>query len=172
MNTPAQRRTQTLAVDTAGLRAIAIFEAAKGMLVLIAGVGVLFFLHHDIQRTLIDLIRHLHMDPASRVPALVAQALRRTDGFDLRLVTAAALVYAAIRFAEATGLWLDRAWGNWIGALSGAIYLPFEFFEVVAHPNWEHVLLIVANLLIVLFLVLHLYHKRRNRLAINMDKIQ
>jgi Predicted membrane protein (DUF2127) len=37
-----------MTAPVAGLRAIAVFEAAKGMVVLLAGLGLLSLLHHDV----------------------------------------------------------------------------------------------------------------------------
>ena len=41
-----------------------------------------------------------------------------------------ALTYSAIRFTEAYGLWRERRWAEWLSAVSGAIYLPFEIYEL------------------------------------------
>ena len=58
--TPAGRRR--------ALRAIAIFEAAKGLAALAAGIGLLELLHHDIHRLALALLWRFHLDPA--LPAL------------------------------------------------------------------------------------------------------
>ena len=48
------------------MRAIAIFEGVKGAMVLLAGFGALAFLHRDLQVIADHIVRHLHLDPASR----------------------------------------------------------------------------------------------------------
>jgi len=47
------------------------------------------------------------------------------------------------------GLWKERAWAEWLALGSGLIYLPLEVYKVVAKFNWEHVSVLVANLLVV-----------------------
>jgi hypothetical protein len=42
----------------AGLRAIAVYEAAKGCLVLLAGMGLLGLIHRDVQEAGEELVRH------------------------------------------------------------------------------------------------------------------
>ena len=65
---------------TDGLRAIAVFEAAKGALVLLAGFGVLGLLHRDLQAIAERLVRFSHLNPASKYPRIfVAAADRVTD---------------------------------------------------------------------------------------------
>jgi len=80
---------------------------------------------------------------------------RRGDSDDahLRLLAIGALVYAAIRFAEACGLWLDRRWAEWFGAISGAIYLPLEIYNLWEMVTWPRVTVLVVNSIIVLYLV-------------------
>jgi uncharacterized membrane protein (DUF2068 family) len=111
---------------------------------------------------MVDLIRHMRLDPASRVPHFLVEFAKSAQGIDPRLIAGLAILYAAIRFAEAYGLWFDRAWGEWIGALSGGIYLPFEANEAIFHPSWLHSILLAGNLLIVLFLVFHLWKRKHH----------
>ncbi len=43
---------------------------------------------------------------------------------NLQALLLAAVGYALVRFEEAYGLWNERTWGEWLGALSGALYVP------------------------------------------------
>ncbi len=45
------------------------------------------------------------------------------------------LVYSAIRFAEATGLWLEKQWAEWFALISGCLYLPIEIYELARMPH-------------------------------------
>jgi uncharacterized membrane protein (DUF2068 family) len=60
-----------------------------------------------------------------------------------------ALVYAAIRFAEAWGLWRGRSWAGWLAVVSSAAYLPFEIVEFIKTQGWEVAVILIINLLIV-----------------------
>ena len=55
----------------AEIRLVAMFEFAKGALALAAGAGLLAFVHHDIRVVVTELLLHLHLDPARRVPCLL-----------------------------------------------------------------------------------------------------
>jgi uncharacterized membrane protein (DUF2068 family) len=147
--------------DTAALRSIAVYEVAKATLVVAAGVASLFLLRHDLQGDALHALRHLHIDPASRVALEVLHMALRLQAFDPRWIILGSLAYALVRCAESYGLWYGRAWGEWIGALSGAIYFPFEIHELYVRITALRVGVLLANLVIVGFLCWHLWHRRR-----------
>jgi uncharacterized membrane protein (DUF2068 family) len=116
---------------SAGLRTIALYEATKGMLVLLAGLGLLGLIHHHVQEAAEGLVRHFHLSPSSRYPRIFLElSARVTDGW-LWGLALGSIAYASLRFAEAYGLWHAKAWAEWLGAVSGAIYIPFEAVELV-----------------------------------------
>ena len=49
------------------LHAASIFEAAKGLLVLVTGFGILHFIHHDLHAVAAQLLEHLHFHPAAPI---------------------------------------------------------------------------------------------------------
>ena len=130
------------------LRAIALFEAGKGTLVLVAGFGVLSLLHRDLGEMAESLVSHLHLNPASHLPRVFIESVGRMDGKEVWFAAGAAL-YAAVRFVEAGGLWFHRRWAEWFAAASGAIYVPFELRELVTRPGWLSAGLLLVNIAIV-----------------------
>ena len=104
------------------VRALAVFEAAKGALVLAIATGLLS-LHRDLEPLAAQLLSHLHFDPASRSPRIFADvAAAMTDG-RLRLLAVGAVGYALLRFVEAYGLWQGKRWAEWLAAITAAIYI-------------------------------------------------
>ena len=76
-----------------------------------------------------------------------------------------ALAYTTLRFIEATGLWLAQAWGEYLGALSGGIYIPFEVTHFIDEPSWMNAFIVALNATIVGYLVYALW--RRHQLKAN-----
>ncbi len=113
-----------------GLRAVALFEAAKGALVLIAGFGLAALVHRDAQHIAERLVHRLHLDAAKRYPRIFLDLMSNVSDAQLWALAALAAVYAVLRFAEAYGLWFGRRWGEWIAAVSGGIYVPVEIYEL------------------------------------------
>ncbi len=136
----------------AGLRTVALFEAAKGALVLLAGFGVFALFHHDAQHAAEQLVRHFHLNPASHYPRIFLHFVEAATPPHLYALAAAALAYATVRFVEAYGLWLGRAWAEWFAIVSSGIYLPIEFGELTKGITWPRLLLFSVNLAIVAYL--------------------
>ncbi|UUZ68137.1 DUF2127 domain-containing protein [Polaromonas sp. P2-4] len=57
-----------------GVRAVAALEAAKGILVLLAGFGLLSLIHHNAQQLAAQVLGHLHLNPANRYPRIFIDA--------------------------------------------------------------------------------------------------
>jgi uncharacterized membrane protein (DUF2068 family) len=133
----------------AGLRTIAVFEAAKGLLVVSAGVGLLSLLHHDAQATAEAIVRHLHLNPARHYPRVFLEAASRLTDARLWLLASGAFAYATLRGVEAYGLWRAREWAEWLAILSGGVYLPVEVYELVHRPGALKAAILMINLVIV-----------------------
>ena len=134
---------------TTGLRTIAGYEAAKGAIVLLAGLGLLGLIHRDVQEAGEELVRHLHLSPSAHYPRIfLALTARVTDGW-LWALALGSMLYSGLRFAEAYGLWRGKAWAEWLAAISGAIYVPFEAVELIRKVTGLRIVSLVVNLLVV-----------------------
>lgn len=136
-----------------GLRVVAIFEGAKGGLVLVTGFGLLAFIHRGLHDAAEELVRHLHLNPARHYPRIFLDAAAQVTDAQLRLLALSALLYAVVRFIEAFGLWRRKRWAAWFGALSGGIYIPMELFGVAQRFSWARLTVLSVNLAIVAYLV-------------------
>jgi uncharacterized membrane protein (DUF2068 family) len=133
------------------LRTVAAFEAAKGLVVMLVGFGLLSLVHHDVQRAAESIVRHLHMNPARHMPRVFLDAAGRMTDKRLWLLAAGAFAYSAVRMAEAYGLWRARPWAEWLAILSGGLYVPVEIYELWRHPTRIKAAILAVNLGIVLY---------------------
>jgi len=145
-----------------GLRAVATLEAVKGLLVLLAGFGAFALIHRDVQSLAEALVRHSHLNPARHVPRVFLEASARLTDARLWMLSAGALAYAGVRFAESWGLWRARAWAEWLGALSGAVYVPFEAASLLARPTPLKAATLLVNVFVVGYLALLIRSGRRD----------
>jgi uncharacterized membrane protein (DUF2068 family) len=145
------------------VRLIALFEATKGVLVLMAGLGLLSLLHKDLQDLAVRLVRHSHLNPASHYPQIFINAASNLQDARLMTLAAGAAAYASIRSLEAYGLFTDKAWAEWLAAGSGAVYMPFEMLHLVRHPDALAAVLLLANGAIVAVMVNALRRRRATR---------
>ena len=107
-----------------GLRTVAIFEAAKGLLVLGAGLGALELLHTDAQAFAEEIVRHLHLNPARHYLRIFLHLAEQATPAHLWLLAAGALCYALLHFIEAYGLWRERRWASGWPSSSAAATCP------------------------------------------------
>ncbi|HZS69702.1 MAG TPA: DUF2127 domain-containing protein [Burkholderiales bacterium] len=131
------------------MRAVAVFEALKGALALLAGFGLTRLLHRDVAHAAHALIDRLHLDATRKFPHIFLQLAENLNDAQLWGLAALALAYALLRFAEAYGLWFQRRWGEWIAAVSGAIYVPVELYELTRGVTWVRVAALILNAAVV-----------------------
>lgn len=142
------------------LRAIAVFEALKGAGALAASLGFFSLLHHDLHQIAVALISHFGLDPDGRYPSIVLHYADLLANQSLRNLVLLASGYVVLRFAEAYGLWFARPWGEWLGALSGALYVPFELRHLLHSPTALSAAVLLGNVLVVGYLAWELARRR------------
>lgn len=143
------------------LRPIALFEALKGVVVLVAGFGALSFLGRDTQQFATHLVQRLHLDPAAHYPRIFIHAMSSVTDTRVWLMAGFAAFYAAVRFAEAYGLWHERRWAEWFAAFSGGINIPVELYELSVRITWPRLAALIFNVVIVAYMVWLLGENRR-----------
>jgi uncharacterized membrane protein (DUF2068 family) len=142
-----------------------VFEAIKGVAAFAALVGVIDLMHRDVRHLAADLIGRFSLNPESRFPSMLLHYADLLPGADVRVMVSIAVLYITVRLAEAYGLWNDRSWGAWLGALSGGLYLPYEFAHLIHRPSAISVGVLTANAAVVAFLAIHLWRKRKMETA-------
>lgn len=145
------------------LHAIAVFEAVKGFAALIASIGLLHLLNHDMRQMVLSLLWRFHLDPDERYPELLLHYADVLSAINLRTMAPVAAGYIVIRLAEAYGLWKEKIWGEWLGALSGALYIPLEVAHLWHRPTLINAGVLLANILMVGFLAFQLWRRINNR---------
>jgi uncharacterized membrane protein (DUF2068 family) len=143
-----------------GERLVALFEATKGVLVLLLGFGLLSVVHRDVQWVAGELLSTFHINPAHRFPRIFLDAAERFSDVRLWLIAALALSYAVLRLAEAYGLWFGRRWAEWLAVASGGIYIPIEINGIVEKLSWVRVGTLVLNIIVVAYIGWALWKKR------------
>lgn len=142
-----------------GLHAIAIFEGLKGVLALAAATGLVLVGPQPLRLWVEALITRFHLDPQHGVLPSLLQAINPQA---VHLAVLVVLVYAAMRLAEAWGLWRAKAWASWLGCIGSAAYLPLDLYALYHHPGWHTWLVLIINLAVVAILGRDLIKRRRN----------
>jgi uncharacterized membrane protein (DUF2068 family) len=141
------------------LHAIAAFEAIKGLAAFAAVVGILDLMHHDARHLAMELIGLFHLNPEAHYPSALLHYANLLPGANLHSLFLLASGYIAVRLLESYGLWNDYAWGEWLGALSGGIYIPVEFNHLLHRPSLITGLVLAGNMFLVVFLAVQLWRR-------------
>ncbi len=135
-----------------GIRAIAVFEAFKGVVGLIAGFGILSLIHRDIADFAEDLVGFLHLNSEGRLANRIVETITKLNPSNIKFFFGLSLLYATIRFVEAYGLWRLRAWAEWFAIISGSLYIPIELYEFIQKPTFVRAGILIFNIVIVIYL--------------------
>lgn len=139
----------------AGLRTVAIVEALKGCLALLGAWVFIRMIRRDVDfgEAAEHILFRFHINPYHhRWSQQVLHAADKVSSTSIAMITGIAIAYATLRFLEGYGLWKHRVWAEWLAIVSGCLYLPFEVYTLVRHPNELHWIVLAINILVVLYI--------------------
>ena len=146
-----------------GLKIIAFFKAIRGLIAFLLGIALLIG------------VRYGAMDAVSSLPifdetlsedASVTKLLLwfdTTTNDQFIFIATGMLGYALLRWIEATGIWLNKTWAEYLAVLTGFVYLTIEAVEFVRKPSIAIILIFAVNLLVVIYLCWILWVKRAKK---------
>ncbi|MGB8887893.1 MAG: DUF2127 domain-containing protein [Candidatus Korobacteraceae bacterium] len=138
----------------AGLRTVAVLEALKGCLALVGAYVLVVMIRRDVDFG--DAAEHIlfffHINPGHHWSQQLLHAADKMSNASIAMIWGIALSYAILRFLEGYGLWRQRAWAEWLAIISGCLYLPFELYKLIRHPNAFHWAILGINILVVLYI--------------------
>ncbi len=147
----------------AGLVVIAVYKLLGALLFVAVGVGALRLLHKDIDDVVWRMIGDLKMNPESRMVNFIFEKAELLNDPLLKRIGVAAFCYAAVGILEAIGLYLEKTWGEFLTLIITASFLPFELHELMRRLTWLRVGLLVANILVLLYLIWMLGERAAHR---------
>jgi len=135
-----------------GVRTVATVELVKGLIVVAAGLGAFSIRHRDIWGVAESFLEFFHANPYHHYVGVFIDLIYRVSDVRVWKIALVAGVYALLRFVEAYGLWYALPWAEWMAAISGAIYIPFEMVDFIRRPSLFRASVIVVNALVVLYM--------------------
>jgi uncharacterized membrane protein (DUF2068 family) len=136
------------------LKLIALFKIAKGVLLLVLGVSLLFLNARTrwmdaLANWTADEILLEHSRPVAyllyKVQALLADGALRATGF-------LALFYSAVLFTEGIGVYMQQRWAEFLMIFATAALIPIEIRHLWQRPGLVSALILLVNCFIVWFL--------------------
>jgi uncharacterized membrane protein (DUF2068 family) len=148
-----------------GVRTVATVELAKGIVVLLAGLGLFSMRHRDIWGVAESFLEFFHVNPYHHYVGFFIDLVSRVSDIRLWKIAVVATIYTILRFVEAYGLWYALPWAEWMAFFTGAIYIPFEAADLYRRPSWFRVAVLVINSVVVLYMLYLRLEAEKKRLA-------
>lgn len=157
---PGQPAAQRHALDP--LRVIALFKFFKAALLIATGYGVHLLLKESLLLRLREWTMTLTDGFAQR---LLLRTLGWVEGLGakrIQVVMAVTLAYTAVALTEGIGLWLRRAWGEWVTVVATGSLIPFELWELIVSPP-KRKLAVLATVIVNVTILWYLIRLLRRR---------
>src|SRR6058998_2858569 len=136
------------------LKLIALFKIAKGVLVLLLGVSLLFL---NARTRWMDALSNwtadeILLEHTKAVAYLLHRLQAVLAGGVLRATGLLALFYSAVLFTEGIGVYLQQRWAELLMIFATAALIPIEVRHLWHRPGLVGALILLANCFIVWFL--------------------
>ncbi len=150
-----------------GLLLIAVYKLLYALLFIVIGLGAHRLLHKHIADQ-IELLAHLlRFNPESRLVNFILVKASLINDPLLRRIGFFAFSFAGITLAESIGLYLEKAWGEFLTLAITASFLPWEIFEIFRRITWFRVSLLGINTVVFLYLLQVVLERTRHRARIS-----
>jgi uncharacterized membrane protein (DUF2068 family) len=148
------------------LRWIALYNLIKGSLLCLLAIGILGFLHKDVDAIVGNWMSLLGFNMENRhVIRFLARLDRLTDR-QIAEWSGVTFAVAGVFVTQGAGLLLRQQWAKYVTLCVTCSLIPVEIFEIIAHFGWIKVGVLAANLGIVAFLVSSLVCEKKRLQAI------
>jgi uncharacterized membrane protein (DUF2068 family) len=144
--------TKTPRRHNKGLVLIAVYKLLQALLFIALGVGALRILNKDIDDVLMKVAQDLRFNTESRFVDFVLERASLLNDPLLRRIGFGAFCYAAIGILEGIGLYLEKAWAEYLTLIITASFLPLEVLEIMHLLTMPKVALLLGNVLVLIYL--------------------
>lgn len=148
-----------------GLLAIGLLKLFEAIFFFLVGVGAIHFLHRDLGEAATRLAERLKFDLDGRMMTWVMDHLDDITAHRLKQIGVATFLYAGLRIAEGVGLVMEKVWAEHLTVGVTTAFLPWELYEIVRRPDWIRVCLLLANLVVLAYLLWSLRRARLGKMA-------
>ena len=145
------------------LELIAVYKFLHALVFFAIGIGAHRLLHKEIADQIELLARHLRFNPESRLVNLILEKASLINDPILRRIGFVAYCYSAVTLLEGIGLYLEKAWGEFLTLAITGSFLPWEIFEIARRVTWIRVGLLTINILVFVYLLRIVVDRARHR---------
>ena len=143
------------------LRWIALFNLGKGLLLCLLAIGLLGFLHKDVDTIVGNWMSLLGFNMENRHVIRFLARLDKVTDKQLAEWSGVTFAVAGVFVTEGTGLLLRQQWAKYLTVGVTSSLIPVEIIELSKHFGWLKVGVLAVNIAVVVFLVVSLIRETR-----------
>jgi len=155
-----------------GLLVVGLFKLSKALFFSLVGAGALNLIHKNLGEEVMRLVDWLHIDSEGRLASFLMDKADLIGHHQLRQGALFAFIYACLCLVEGGGLMRRKVWAEYFTVILTAAALPWETYELIARFEYYKVFLLVVNMVVLLYLLLVLKHKREKDVAAEGARIR
>ena len=137
-----------------GLETIIVYKLTKAVAQTLVGIGAVWLLMRGAEAgaaTMAEFVlEHFTGAWALKLAVLLVRAATRVH---VKLLAVAMFGDAILSAVEGQALRAGRWWAPWLVVIATSLLLPWEVWELIRHPRWGRVAILVINLAVVAYLL-------------------
>jgi uncharacterized membrane protein (DUF2068 family) len=146
----------------AGLvRAIGLFKLVKAAFLIAAAISVFHLIHKDLGETVLTWAHRFHIAPGNKLLERLLERVLTVTRRQLIVGGVVLLAYATMFLVEGIGLLLLLHWAEWMTVITTSGLIPFEMYEIIHHPTWLKALAMLINIVLAVYLAVHVRNEAR-----------
>jgi uncharacterized membrane protein (DUF2068 family) len=149
-------KNQTPRERTWTIHFIAIEKAVKATVLIALACKLLTLIDRDVHAWAEDFVMRHGIDIANRYIHTSLERLTGMGNTQLIQISVLAVLYAALLYTEGVGLWLQKRWAEYLTAISTALFIPIEIYEIYERTTWVRIIILALNIFVVWYLAARL----------------
>jgi uncharacterized membrane protein (DUF2068 family) len=155
---PPRRRAPTLYI-------IILLKLAKGLLLMLLGLGVYSLSDNNLPDEFRQLIHFFHLDPEKKFFTDLAEKVSHITPANIIWVARGTVLYSFFSLVEGIGLLFRVRWAGWLAIGESVFFIPIEVYELMKHFSIPVFVILAINIWIVWYLLQNrkrLFHHHQN----------
>lgn len=134
------------------LYVIIAIKLGKGLLLLLAALGVYRLSDNNLPEAFHQVLLFLHLDPEKKFFTDLAEKIGAISEAKMVWLAGGTVLYSLFSWVEGVGLIFRVSWAGWLAIGESAFFVPIEVYELVHRFSIGVLLVLALNVLIVWYL--------------------
>lgn len=146
---------------------ISIEKTVKAIVLIVVGFKLLSLVNQDVHAWASDFVTRHGIDIGNRYVQAALEKLVGVTSSQVVTWSVVAFFYSAVLLVEALGLWLQKRWAEYLTAISTALLIPLEIYEIYERFTFVRVAVLIINAFIVWYLATRLRDEKKEIVEIS-----